>query len=59
MSKPDTGLSNTKVPRQLVLGTFVDYKKVFRIHSGKYVQVHKEDEPGIQLIYIEQLEQYS
>ena len=44
-SKPGTGLSNTKVPRQLVIRTVVDYKKILCIHPGEYVQVHQENEP--------------
>ena len=41
--KPGAGLSNTKPPRQLLLGTTVDYKKVFHIYPGEYFQVHQED----------------
>ena len=44
-SKPGAGLSNTKGPRQLVPGTIMDYKKVCRLQLGKYVELHKEDEP--------------
>ena len=43
-SKPGAGLSNTKVPRELVPVTVVGYKKVCRLHPGKYVQVHQEYE---------------
>ena len=44
LSKPGAGLSNTKIPVQLVLGTVVDYKKVFRLHPGGYVYLYQEDE---------------
>ena len=44
-SKPVAGLSNTKVPGQLILGNTVDYKKVCRLQPGEHVQVHQEDEP--------------
>ena len=44
-STPGAGLSVTKVPRQLILGNTVYYKKVFRLHPGEYIQVHQEDEP--------------
>ena len=30
---------------QLILGNTVDYKKVFCLQSGEYVQVHQEGEP--------------
>ena len=43
--KPDSGLSNTIGPGQLVLGTVVDYGKVCLLPLGKYVQVQQEDEP--------------
>ena len=43
--KPGMGLYHTKGPGQLVLGTVVDYEKVFHLQPGKYVQVHQEDEP--------------
>ena len=33
-----------QIPWKIVLGTVVEYKKVFRIHQGEYVQVHQEDE---------------
>ena len=39
-SKPGTGLYNIKGPGQLILGTIIKYKKVFRLQLGKYVQVH-------------------
>ena len=39
------GLEDTKCPGQLILGNTVDYKKVCRLQSGEYVQVHQEDEP--------------
>ena len=38
-------MPDTKVPRQLILGNTVNYKKVFRLQPGEYVQVHSEDEP--------------
>ena len=44
-STPGARLSDTKVPGQLILGNTVDYKKVFRLQLGEYVQVHQEDEP--------------
>ena len=44
-STPGAVLSDTKVPGQLILGNTVDYKKVFRLQLGEYVQVHQEDEP--------------
>ena len=44
-STPGAGMSDTKVPRQLILGNTVKYKKVCRLHPGEYVQVHQEDEP--------------
>ena len=44
-STPGAGLSDTKGPRQLVIGNMVDYKKVCRLHLGEYVQVHQVDEP--------------
>ena len=44
-STPGAGLSDTKGPRQLILGYKVHYKKVCRLHPGEYVQVHQEDEP--------------
>ena len=43
-STPGAGLSDTKGPGQLILGNTVNYKKVFRLQPGKYVQVHQEDE---------------
>ena len=44
-STPDAGLSDTKVPQQIILGNTVDYKNVCRFQPGEYVQVHQEDEP--------------
>ena len=44
-STPGAGLSDTNGPRQHILGKTVDYKKVFRLQPGEYVQVHQEDEP--------------
>ena len=44
-SKPVAVMSNAKGPGKLVLGNVVDYKICFRLHPGKYVQVHQEDEP--------------
>ena len=44
-SKPGAGLSDTKCPRQFILGNMVDYKNVCRLQPGEYVQVHQEDEP--------------
>ena len=41
LSRPGAGLSSTEVPGQLVLGTAVDCKKVSRLQTGKYVQVHQ------------------
>ena len=38
-------MSNTKGPRQLVPGTFMDYKNFPRIYTSKYFQVHQYDEP--------------
>ena len=49
-SKPGAGLSNTKLPGKFVLGTFVDYKKVYRLHTGLYVQVHQEYEPRNKIV---------
>ena len=43
-SIPGAGLSDTKGPGQLILGNTVNYKKVFRLRPGEYVQVHQEDE---------------
>ena len=43
-SKPGTGLSNTKIPGQLVIRTILYYKNVFRLQTVKYDQVHQEDE---------------
>ena len=40
-SKPGAGLSKTKGPGQLVLGTSVDYKKICCLHLGKYFQVNQ------------------
>ena len=34
------GLSDTKGPRQLILGNTVNYKKFFRLQPGEYVQVY-------------------
>ena len=51
-SKPGAGLSNTKVPRQLILGTVMDYKKVLCLHPGEYIQIYQEDETR-NIIYIE------
>ena len=45
LSKTGTGLSNTKRPGQLALGTGVDYKKVFCPQIDKYVQVNQEYSP--------------
>ena len=42
---PGAGPSETKGPGQLIFGYTADYKKVFRLHPGEYVQVHQEDEP--------------
>ena len=39
-STPGAALSDTKGPRQLILGNTVGYKKVFRLHPVEYVQVH-------------------
>ena len=44
-STPGAGLSDTKGPGQLILGNMVDYKRVFRLQPGEYVQVNQEDEP--------------
>ena len=44
-STPGAGLSDTKVLGQLILGNTVDYKNVFCLQPGEYVQVHQEDEP--------------
>ena len=44
-SKPDAGLSDTKAPGKLLPGTVVNYKKVFRIHTGEYVHANQDDEP--------------
>ena len=38
-------LSDTKGPRQIILGNTFDYKKFFRPQPGEYVQVNHEDEP--------------
>ena len=43
-SKLVTEMSDIKGPGQLFIGTFVDYKNVFCLQTGKYVQVHQEDE---------------
>ena len=43
-SKPGAGLSNTKGPVIVFLGTVVYHKKVCHIELGKYYQVHQEDE---------------
>ena len=40
-----TGLSNKKGPEEIILGNTVYYKKHFRLQTGKYAQVHQEDEP--------------
>ena len=45
LSTTGAGLSDTKGPGQLILGTTVVYKKVCRIHLGEYTKVHQEDEP--------------
>ena len=44
-SKPGAGFSSTKGPGKIFLGNVVKYKKVFCLQTGKYVQVHQEDEP--------------
>ena len=44
-STPGAGLSETKVPRQIILGNTINKKKVCRLQPGEYVQVHQEDEP--------------
>ena len=44
-SKPGAGIYNKKVPGKLVLRTVGEYKKVFCLQPGEYVQVKKEDEP--------------
>ena len=44
-SKPGIGLYKKKFPRKNVFGTVVDYKKVWRLHPGKYIHLHQEDEP--------------
>ena len=44
-STPGALLSDTKVTGQLVTGTVINYKRIFRLQSGKYVQVNQEDEP--------------
>ena len=51
-STPGAGMPDTKVPRQLILGNTVKYKKVCRLQTGEYVQVHQEDEPR-NTIYID------
>ena len=43
-STPGSGMSDTKVPGQLILGNTVDYKKFCCLQSGEYVQLHQEDE---------------
>ena len=44
-SKFGAGMSDTKVPGQIILGNTVNYKKVCCLQPGEYVQVHQEDEP--------------
>ena len=44
-STPGAELPDKKGPGQLILGNRVNYKKVFFLQPGKYVQVHQEDEP--------------
>ena len=44
-SKPALGLSDIKGPRQLVLGTTVDYKKILRLYPVKCYQLHQYYEP--------------
>ena len=38
-------LSDTKGPGQLILGNTVDYKNIYRLQPGEYVQVHQDYEP--------------
>ena len=42
-STPFKKLSDTKGPGKLILGNTVELKKVCRLQSGEYVQVHQED----------------
>ena len=44
-STPDAVLSDTKGPIQLFLGAMVNYKKIFGLQPGKYIQVHQNYEP--------------
>ena len=44
-STSGAGLSDTKGPGQLVLGTMINFKKRFYLQPVEYVQVHQEDEP--------------
>ena len=44
-STSGAGLSDTKGLGKIVLGNTVNYKKICRLQSGEYVQLHQEDEP--------------
>ena len=40
-STPGARLSDTKGPGKLILGNTVNYKKVFPLQPGEYIQVHQ------------------
>ena len=42
-STPGSGLSDTKVPGQLILVNIVNYKKFCRLQPEEYIEVHQED----------------
>ena len=44
-STPGAGLSDTIGTGKLILGNNADYKKVFHLQPGEYVQVYQYDEP--------------
>ena len=44
-STPGAGLSDTKVPGNVILGNTIDNKKFYCLQLEEYVQVHQEDEP--------------
>ena len=45
LSKPSAALFNIKGPKQIVLGTVVEYKNCCHIYPVKYAQVHQDYEP--------------
>ena len=39
---PMNGLSKTYIPRTIITGKALDWKKIFKLRFGAYTQVHKD-----------------